>query len=141
MGELDGAGVVCNKCKGTGKSHIHVEWIDFRGQQIRDKIKRVFQTNPGIGVGEGGKGGETLKLEDFGGIPYNEWLKNPIFPPKSEMRNYVCPAWWYQLADYSKKPRWDWCRIGGSSFTSCDHFKDKHECWERWDKEYGSQSV
>ena len=57
------------------------------------------------------------------------------FPSGSEMRQFTCPAWWYQAADYEKKPQWDCCGIGGGLFWDCEHFAAKRECWERWDKE------
>jgi len=93
-------------------------------------IKRVFQANPGIGIGES----EQLKLslEDFGGMPYREWALGLSFPPKSEMRKYTCPAWWYQRVNYKLKPKWDEC-IKFGSFSRCTHFKTKEKCWQRFD--------
>jgi len=55
---------------------------------------------------------------------------------RRKMRNYTCPAWWYQIADYKRKPDWDECLILGS-FSSCAHFSKKEKCWEKWDKENG----
>jgi hypothetical protein len=88
------------------------------------------QVNPGIVLG-GPKG-----KFDFGGMSYKDWSDGKLFLPKSEMREFTCPAWWYQIADYSKKPRWDGC-IHVGSFSGCKHFGQKCECWERWDKEFG----
>jgi hypothetical protein len=50
------------------------------------------------------------------------------------MRKYTCPAWWYQSADYKKKPNWKECLACGS-FSSCKHFSIKQNCWDRFDKE------
>jgi hypothetical protein len=81
--------------------------------------------------------GEVLTLETFGGVPHEEWakLKNPNkFPPRTEMRRWACPAWWYQCVDYDLKPQWKEC-IGCGSFRDCSCYPDKEKCWERFDKE------
>jgi len=129
MAEYDGAAVVCHTCKGTGLHHVKIEYNDFTGRKERLNIKRVFETNPGIGVGEGK---QRFSLSDFGGMPYKEWLQGLPFPKKSEMRKFTCPAWWYQSADYDLKPNWDKCGWGGS-FSGCKHFHEKDKCWEQWD--------
>ena len=55
-------------------------------------------------------------------------------------RIITCPAWWYQVADYEKKPQWGECLLGtGWRFDECEHFANKAECWDRWDKEFGGQ--
>ena len=135
MGECDGAGVVCSRCGGTGKVHRTIKYKDFDAKVRRKDIKRVFKTNPGIGIGDGeNKTHGKFTLKDFGGMPYEDWFKDKPFPPKSEMRKFSCPAWWYQCADYSKKPNWDEC-IGCGAFSDCKNFKDKEKCWERFDEE------
>jgi hypothetical protein len=50
------------------------------------------------------------------------------------MRNYTCPAWWYQSADYTKKPEWEEC-IACGSFSECKNFSNKEKCWEKFDAE------
>ena len=134
MAERAGAGVVCHKCKGTGAVHCIVEWDDAPPQPIvRDDILRVLRANPGIVIGEDEMQG--LRLADFGGLPYAAWLRGEPFPPGSEMRRFTCPAWWYQLADYKRKPDWDEC-IPAGSFSRCKHFPNKAACWARWDAEH-----
>lgn len=128
MAERDGFAVVCHKCGGTGKSHFIHEYQEFTGRKEREGITNILQTNPGIMVGKG------VGLE-FGGISYEQWKIDGKFPKGSEMRNFTCPAWWYQSADYKKKPKWDRCIICGS-FSNCKYFEDKSKCWELWDKEY-----
>jgi len=130
LAERDGASVVCSHCKGSGCFEFKHEYEEFSSRTIRKGIKRVLQNNVGIVVGSG----DNCKLEDFGGITYKEWLNDGKFPNGSEMRNYSCPAWWYQCSDYDKKPNWDECIFGGS-FSSCKHFCDKSKCWERSDNE------
>ena len=133
MAENDGAAVVCHACKGTGKCHVKFEYEDFTGRGKRIGIKRVYETNVGIGIGTDNG---TYELSDFGGVDYKDWLAGKPFPPKSEMRRFTCPAWWYQLVDYDKKPNWDECRSNlGYSFSRCPYFSTREKCWERWDKE------
>ena len=128
MFERDGAAVVCSSCKGTGCVEVRITYKDFEGRVPvpTSKISRVFQTNPGIIIGPSA---------DFGGMDADDWWDGAAFPPKSENRRVPCPAWWYQCADYDKKPKWDEC-IGMGAFQSCDHYADKAACWERWDREY-----
>ncbi len=128
--ENNGAAIVCHTCKGTGCHHVKIEYEDFEQKVSHKTAKRVFQSNPGIGIGSG-KG---YSLSDFGGMPYNDWINGNPFPNQSEMRKYSCPAWWYQSADYKKKPDWKECEIGGT-FSGCASFKNKDKCWKRFDKE------
>ena len=131
MGEHDGAAVVCHGCDGTGKYHFKHEYEDFDGRLEGENIERVYATNVGIGIGKA-KG--KYVLTDFGGMNYQDWLEGKPFPKQSEMRRFVCPAWWYQSADYKKKPTWKECGYG--SFNNCAEFSSKDKCWERWDREF-----
>ena len=126
MAERDGYAVVCHRCKGTGKVYFSHEYEEFTNRQPSVNIHTVLKTNPGIMVG-----GADFK---FGGMSYDEWAGGKPFPDGSEMREFTCPAWWYQSADYDKKPEWRGCLVCGS-FSSCRHFVKKRKCWERWDKE------
>jgi len=129
MAEQDGFGVQCSGCGGSGCYNYVHKYEVFEKRKIRTDIKKVIEVNVGIVVG-----GEYT--DKFGGMPYNEWLENNKFPPKSEMRNYTCPAWWYQSADYKKKPNWNECMDSlGNTFSACPHFKSKNKCWAKFDKE------
>jgi hypothetical protein len=130
LAERDGSAVVCHKCKGTGCFHYVHEYELFTEREERADVKMVVEVNPGICIGAG----NDCKLTDFGGMSYSDWTEGKPFPKGSEMRQFTCPAWWYQLANYSKKPDWKECLLCGS-FSSCRHFPDKAQCWERWDKE------
>jgi hypothetical protein len=133
--EKDGFAVVCHTCDGTGKHHFEHTYNEFTYRKDVQGVKRVLETNPGIGIGIGTtEEGEILTFESFGGMPYLEWVAGLPFPKGSEMRNYICPAWWYQGADYKQKPDWNECR-GVGSFSSCKCFKTKEKCWERFDTE------
>jgi len=134
--EHDGFAVVCHGCAGTGKQHKKYTYEDFDGRREKKGIKRVLETNPGIGVGLGKPGdGKNLTIESFGGLSYEDWKNGKPFVLGTEMRAYSCPCWWYQCADYDKKPDWKECIFCGS-FSGCEHFKNKHKCWEKFDKEH-----
>jgi len=133
MGERDGAAVVCNQCKGTGRFEYKHEYEEFTERRTRVGVSRVYETNPGIGIGTGN--GHTL--EEFGGMPVKDWEEGQPFRPGMENRKYTCPAWWYQKANYKLKPEWDKCGCGGMyTFSRCRHFGDKAACWQQWDKEH-----
>jgi len=133
LAERDGAAVVCNLCRGTGKRHTKIIWKDFTGKKPKLGVKRVFATNPGICIGENKK--KRLLLTHFGGLSYEEWLRGDEFTPGTEDRQHTCPAWWYQLADYDKKPNWKECNSLGRTFPHCSSFRNKEKCWARWDRE------
>ncbi len=130
MGERDGFAVVCRKCNGSGCFHFKHEYEDFTERTTRAGIEQVLEINPGICAGVGKEGQYNYK--DFGGMPYKDWVEGKPFIPGMEMRQFTCPAWWYQTADYKKKPEWGECTIGGA-FSSCPYFDNKEACWERWD--------
>lgn len=136
--EHDGSAVVCRTCGGTGEDKVDYTYTPFKQRKDKRGIKRVYQVNAGIGIGVGEVNGETFTLEDFGGMPFKEWALGLPFPKGSEMRRFTCPAWWYQTANYEKKPDWKSCNICGS-FSNCSSFKSKDECWKRWDKEFGGK--
>lgn len=126
--------VVCHTCKGTGCHHFVHEYDEFAGRITRLKVYHVIETNPGVVVGVGGNSQYTL--QDFGGMPYADWLAGKPFTQGMEMRQFTCPAWWYQAADYGKKPEWDKCDATlGGTFSSCTHFRDKSQCWAQFDVE------
>lgn len=126
MAERDGAAVVCGKCKGVGEEEITIVGRTFSGRKKRPGIKKVFQSNPGILISD----------QLAGGKKYSEWWCGDGFKPGEEMRTHTCPAWWYQSADYSKKPDWEECvNTLGSRFSDCAHFQEKKKCWERFDRE------
>ncbi len=140
MGERDGAAVVCHTCSGTGRHHFKHEYDEFIGRIKSPKVERVFEVNPGICIGTGRAEVRRYLLSDFGGMDIEDWRKGKPFPRKSEMREFTCPAWWYQSADYKKKPRWKQCNENlGGSFSQCKHFRNKKECWMRWDRENGKK--
>lgn len=126
--EGPGVAVVCHTCDGSGKSVIKETYKKFTKRKSRKDVKVVVATNPGIG----------LRVGDAG-ISYAEWKNGVPFDPGTEARKAVCPAWWYQSADYKKKPDWKECQgLGG--FRQCPSFKANEKCWERWDKEFGKKA-
>jgi hypothetical protein len=130
MAERDGAAVVCNNCHGTGC--YEYEYEKFTKRIERAKIKRVYEANPGITIGSE----NNHRLEDFGGMSYDEWKKGKKFKPGMENRKYTCPAWWYNVVNYIKRPKWKECyNSPGSLFSQCKFFPSKDKCWKRYDAE------
>ena len=140
MAECDGFAVVCSQCVGTGKYHVRITYDDFTGRKRRDDVRRVVQCNPGVMLGTGRQAsGETFTQDSFGGMTYDQWLAGEPFRSGLEMRALTCPAWWYQSADYEKKPNWEWC-LGVGMFSSCPKFGAKATCWARWDQDQAEQN-
>jgi hypothetical protein len=132
MAERDGAAIVCSTCKGTGCHKFKHEYEDFICKDERGGVRRVYQTNPGICIGEA----NGYLLEDFGGMSVKEWLVGFPFERGMENRRFTCPCWWYQSADYKLKPNWKECGESlGRSFSHCPKFVAKAGCWTRFDRE------
>jgi hypothetical protein len=132
MAEHSGAAIVCPQCNGTGCYAYRHEYEVFTGRKDSPpEVIRVFQANPGICIGG--------DLRDFGGIPIEAWAAGLPFVPGTEDRKHTCPAWFYQTADYKKKPHWDACAAWGGGFSTCRNFPCKENCWERWDLEFGGK--
>jgi len=130
--EHNGAAIVCHNCNGTGCHQYKHKYEEFKGRIARSGVNRVFQVNPGIGIGTG----NGHALAEFGGMPVQEWEAGLPFPSGSEMREFTCPCWWYQGANYKLKPQWKECYGSlGQSFSHCPHFRNKEKCWQRWDDE------
>jgi hypothetical protein len=137
MGERDGFGVVCYTCKGTGCHEFTHHYEEFKFKMVRSDIQQVIQANPGIALGVDEAQGLTLK--SFGGMSYKDWVNGRIFPKGSEMRAFVCPAWWYQTVNYEQKPGWKECTLGGT-FSGCSSFFQKGICWKRFDHEQNKKA-
>ena len=126
MGERDGAAVECWECKGIGARLVTIEYEDAPlGRIARTDIRQVHRGNPGICINADPK---------YGGMPYEDWLAEKPFPPKSENRCSTCPHWWYQGMEESQGIWW-WCpTLAGSMFSECAKFDNKSECWREWDE-------
>ena len=128
FGECPEAAVVCRYCDGTGCTNY--TFTAFTGRKTKKGIKRVYKWNPGIGIGPSKEKG--LTLESFGGMPYKDWAAGKPFPPKSEMRAFICPKW----DDQSRKEMNAVCDKHMSAcgrFDDCKRFGNKELCWEYWD--------
>lgn len=130
MAERDGFAVVCHTCSGTGSVHVVIEYDDDTTKQpAHAGVSRVLRVNPGIVAAPG---------VVPGGVSLAEWQADPtsVNQPGAEMRKHTCPAWWYQLADYTRKPDWPECGDAlGRSFSDCSSFPTKAACWRKWDAE------
>jgi len=135
--ERDGFAIQCSKCHGTGCAAIDIKYEPFTARHKRDGVVRVLQSNPGFCVGTR-VADQAFPVDHFGGMPAELWERGWTFPPRSEMRAFTCPAWWYQSVDYSKKPDWPEC-LGCGLFSSCKSFPEKSKCWERWDAEQAAK--
>lgn len=126
MAESGDLAVVCSRCDGSGK--MTITYTPFTGRKKRRGIKRVILTNTGYKL--------NAELVGSYGLTYKEWWDGKLFVPGTEVRNYSCPASWYQSADYDRKPNWDECAASlGLSWSECKHYANKEKCWERWDRE------
>ena len=136
MAESDTCAVVCHRCKGTGCATISINYEPFVKRLPKTGIKRVYNVNVGIKIGESPEKG--IYLEDFGGVSYTEWVADPKSVERigTEDRRYTCPTWYYQTADYKKKPNWKECLAFGG-FSSGPSFNGKASCWRRFDAEQG----
>ena len=125
--ESKGSAVVCHTCDGTGKQHQKFEYEDFTGRKP-SKATWVYAVNPGIDTDNG--------VIVTGGVSKEDWEKDPLTPwhRGKEMRQHICPRWWYQSANYDLKPDWEMCVSMGGSFSRCSHFNHKDSCWEAWDR-------
>jgi len=132
-GERADAATVCHDCEGTGCHHVRLAHDDFDGRETLEDIQRVFQANPGAYM----RTKEGRALSEFGGMPYEDWLAGKPFGPGMEMREFTCPAWWYQSADAKKKPDWVPCEQA-ILFSECPCFKAKAACWDDWDREFAA---
>jgi len=125
--EKDGAAVVCSSCKGTGCVEIHYTPFVKRNS-IPPDIERVFERGFGVCIGKG----NGHKLEDFGGMPVEDWKNSKPFHLGSEPRQYVCPfLWTYQDFKASKCDKH--CGIG-RDITKCGNQPNRAECWAEYDE-------
>ena len=128
-GVLDSVGVVCHTCKGAGWRNVIVKYVETdKKRKTRPDIERVLAANPGISTGDS-------IIDKIGGMPYKDWSNGKPFPQGSEMREYTCPDWWYQIANHKLMPGWDECDDSlGQPFSRCPHFANKEQCWKRFDE-------
>lgn len=141
MAEKDGAAVVCHTCNGTGCDVVHIEYDEFEQRQKHESAEWVYQAGMGYVLAKHFKDRDA-ELSEWGGMSYEDWSAGKPFPPKSEDRQRVCPANWYQNTDRSKKPEWDRCSTSwGDGFSHCANFGDKAKCWLLWDEEFGDEEA
>lgn len=136
IGEHNGAAVICRRCDGTGLHHFKRTYETFTEKKNKHGIRRVYEINPGVTIGEDKS--QKITLEDFGGMTFEDWKGGKKFEQGMENRLFTCPTWWYQTANSNKKPKWVECNNSwGGQFSKCKYFSDKNRCWTRWDKEFG----
>ena len=129
LAERDDCAVVCSRCDGIGMTIVH--YTKFVGRVKREDIERVF---PGaFGYVHSHKDvtvetGEVLHFSKYG-CTYAEWLKGAEPKPMEEL---YCP-YMFDNQGSGNEPFLE-CkdRKWGEHISSCVHFKDMKECWERW---------
>ena len=87
--ERDGARVICDKCKGTGKILIEHSWAKFTGRKLDKEAKRVYTTGMGYAISDKDvitKEGKLLPFSKYG-CSYENWLKG-IPPRPSHARDH-----------------------------------------------------
>lgn len=126
--ERNGAAVVCQRCDGKGWEES--VFAPFTGRKPKAGVTRVFLTNPGICIGSS----NGYVLEDFGGMPVEDWLEGKPFPAGSEMRRFVCPRWWTQQVGPVKYESSNCNTCLGGSFRECALFNQKEKCWEDYER-------
>lgn len=132
--ERDGAGVICNCCRGSGCEHYEFEYKKFKGRKKSDKIKRVFISGYGYCVGIKPVTLDNGIFVDFSkeGVSYKEFLAGKM---PEHIKHFGCPMIADQGACHGIKGFTDICNNLNGGFlqliSECKH-KNKIECWERF---------
>ncbi len=138
MGERDGAGVVCNRCDGTGEYHYTFEYKEFEGIIKRDNVTRVYKSSYGYCFApkkiDFARIGEIDLTQE--GVSYAEFLEGKC---PQHIREMACPMLADQSACHSMSGFTDMCNCTGLLITECPQYKDKATCWERFDKAAGEE--
>ena len=137
IGEMDGAGVVCYSCNGTGCQNYVFDYEKFTKRKTTRKVKRVFLSGYGYCVGIKPITLDSGIYVDFSkeGVSYKDFLngKQP-----QHIKTMVCPLLADQGACHSIKGFHDKCvELNGGCIgviTSCKYSMNKNECWERFKK-------
>jgi hypothetical protein len=136
MAESKDVAVVCRKCNGTGAYNYEYHYNDFKGRKKRKDIKRVYLSGSRYKLGLGvidfdGIGKVDMDKE---GVSYKEFLDGEIPKPIKQLE---CPMTHDQSTCTSEFK--DVCNDlhGGwlSYIPSCKNFKNRQECWKRFEKE------
>lgn len=111
---------------------MHFKFEPFTGRKGRPEVTHVVRWTGGFVLNP------TLARH---AVSYETWKRDRsvIDQPGREDRERLCPAWWYQTANYKLKPDFndDERQCGFGAFSRCRFFEQKAGCWAKWDREYG----
>ena len=139
MSERDGAAVVCQNCKGTGKDAFKRTFSKYKGRLPREDVERVFSTAAGYVISAKDvtrEDGKACRFSKYG-VKYSLWLKGvkpkPIedlhCPYQHTSQNMQLPGHpahnLYQERCY-KQGLW------GMMITDCKLHPDMAICWKRY---------
>ena len=94
MAERGGAAVICYHCNGTGKEHIHKEYVKFTERKDNPNVSRVYKTGGTFCISAKDcvtNEGKVIKFSQYG-CTYEEW-KNGVEP--KPIRDLLCPILHY----------------------------------------------
>lgn len=113
--------IQCNRCSGTGREVIVLQYHRFRGRKERGDVDRVYAFTRHV-----------VTPDTTGGASYQEWLTQPDILEQNgrETRAIHCPAE-FRYGSTLKIPNWPECTSG--IFRFCNRYPDKKACWEKWD--------
>lgn len=132
MAELNGAGVVCAYCKGSGKQHVKHEYAPFEGRVPTKKVNRVYKTAAGYGISSKDVTTPEGKFIAFSkaGATYQEWLDGKELKPITDLH---CPLEHYEQS--TKEGKWlkgHHCKSNGLNLGGyipyCSR-KNRDHCW------------
>jgi len=130
--EREGAGVVCNRCNGTGK--IDFKYTKFTGRKKRDDVKRVYISGYGYVISTKDvvmQNGRVMNGSE-GGCTYEDWW-NGTGDPWNPITGLYCPYIWKNTG-IGNEPL-ERCKEGcnlGSRISNCKFFEQKEECWKEY---------
>ena len=113
MAEVDGTGVICNSCKGTGAIIYSYSYKDFTGKRMRYDIKRVYLNGCGYKLGLGIINYTNIGNIDMDkeGVSYSEFLDGKM---PTHIKKLGCPMSTDQGACHKIKGFTDECnRLNG----------------------------
>ena len=120
--------IQCNRCSGTGREVIVLQYRRFRGRKERDDVDQVYAFTHHV-----------VTPDTAGGASYQEWLAQPDILQQNgrETRAIHCPAE-FLYGSTLKIPNWPECTSG--TFRFCTRYPDKEACWEKWDRIQSGQT-
>lgn len=137
IAEQGASAVICMRCNGTGKEHIHEEYERFVERKQRDDVKRVYKTAGGFGITDENTktdSGDIIPFSEYG-CSYNEWKRGIEPKPITKLH---CPMMHFgQGTEDGNFIRINICEkvnkcFVGTYFPKCAE-TNRAECWKKYD--------